>query len=70
MKRVVSAAALLALLDDAFKRAIGHIGVPGPEQQQGRQRAGQAAIAILKWMNFKKDDDEDGDEQQRMQGAI
>ena len=48
-----------------------HRGIrSGLQQKESSQDAAQAAIAILERMNFQKNDDKDGDDQQRMQGTI
>src|SRR5260370_824136 len=58
--------AVLALLDDALQRAVWHVGITGTQQEQRRQDAGEAAIAVLKKMNFQEDDDEERDHPETM----
>lgn len=45
---------LLVLLDDAFERAVGHVGIAGPKEQQCGQRPRQTTVAILEgWISRK-----------------
>lgn len=62
--------AFLGGLDDALQRAVGNMDVPGTQEHERGEHAGEAAIAVLKRMDGKEDDDEAADEQQRMQGAF
>src|SRR5579859_399275 len=48
--------ALLALLDHALQRTVRHIGIARPQQHQRRQDARQPAVAVLKRMDFQKQD--------------
>jgi hypothetical protein len=41
------------LLDHALKRAVRNISVASLQQQQARQDAAQAAISVLKGMDFQ-----------------
>ena len=54
---------LFAVLDHAFKRTVGHIGVPGFQQEERGEHAAQAAVAVLEWVDFKKHHRKDGDDQ-------
>jgi hypothetical protein len=47
--------ALFAVLDYAFQRTLGHIGVPGLQQQERGEYAAQAAVPVLEGVDFKKD---------------
>src|SRR5271166_587533 len=39
--------AFLALLDDAFQRAVGHVGIARPQQHQRREYPAEPAVAVL-----------------------
>ena len=60
----------LALLDDAFQGAVGHMAVARPEQEESGEDAGKPAIAVLERMNGEKDDYKNADPQQGMQPGI
>lgn len=60
---------LLAVLDDALQRAVGHIRITGLEQEDCRQDATEAAVAVLERVDFEEHDDEHADDEKRMQAA-
>ena len=55
-----------APFDDTLQGAVGDVGVPGTQQQEGGQYPRQAAVPVLERMDGQEDDDEEGDDQQRM----
>lgn len=55
--------AFLVMLDDALERAVGHIGIAGPQQEQGRQDAREPAITVSEGMDLQEHHDEDRDDQ-------
>ena len=59
--------ALFAVLDHAFQRTVGHIGVPGLQQEERGEHTAQAAVAVLEGVDFKKHNRKDGDDEQRME---
>src|SRR5271166_5574818 len=58
--------AFLALLDDAFQRAVGHVGIARPQQHQRREYPAEPAVAVLERMDRKEHYREDGDDEERM----
>ena len=59
--------ALFAVLDHALQGAVGHIGVPGFQQEERGEHTAQATVAVLKGVDFEKDDRKNGDDEQRME---
>ena len=60
---------VLALLDDAFERAVRHVRIAAAEQQQRGQDPRQSAIAVLERVDREKHHDEDRDDEQGMKVA-
>ncbi len=61
---------LLAVLDDAFKRAVGHVSISGLQQKKRGQHSAQTSVAVLERMDFKKDDREDADQEQGVELVV
>lgn len=57
-------------LDDAFEAGIGDIGITEAQEEEGGEHAGEAAVAILKRMDGKEPDGEDGDAQERVESLV
>lgn len=60
----------LVLLDDTFERAVRHVGVTSPKEQQSRQGTRQATIAVLERMDFEKNHNGDSDDEEGVESAI
>lgn len=60
---------LLALLNHALQRAVGHIGVARLQQQKSGEHPGEPAIAILEGVDLQEHHHEDRNDQQRMQAV-
>jgi hypothetical protein len=58
--------ALFVVLDHAFERTVGHIGIPGLQQAERGEHTAQASVAVLEWVDLKKHHRIDGDDEQRM----
>src|SRR5437867_11304717 len=54
------------LFDHTLERTVRNISVAGPKKQQVGEHARRPAVAVLKRVDRKKSNDENGDDQKRM----